>query len=78
MKKILSVLTAFLALAAMFVTFAACSMIEESETQLETSTIDSQVYTDSEETSSAPETSDSEEEFRPIQNGGNYSVGEGY
>ena len=46
MKKILSVLTVFFALAAVFATFAAC-VIEESKTQLETPTIASQVYTGS-------------------------------
>lgn len=46
MKKILSVLTVFFALAAVFATFAACD-IDEPKTQLETPTIASQVYTGS-------------------------------
>lgn len=54
MKKILSVLTVFFALAAMFATFAACD-IDEPKTQLETPTIASQVYTGSKLTAVVPQ-----------------------
>ena len=54
MKKILSVLTVFFALAAVFVMFAACE-IEELKTQLETPTVASQVYTGSKLTAVVPQ-----------------------
>lgn len=54
MKKILSMLTVFFALAAVFATFAACKT-DKPKTQLETPTIASQVYTGSKLTAVVPQ-----------------------
>lgn len=71
MKKILSVLTAFFALAAVFVTFAACG-IEELKTQLETPTVASQVYTGSKLTAVVPQN----DGYEIVFNEGGTDVGE--
>ena len=71
MKKILSVLTVFFALAAVFATFAACE-IEESKTQLETPTIASQVYTGSKLTAVVPQN----DGYEIVSNEGGTDVGE--
>ena len=71
MKKILSVLTVFFALAAVFVTFAACE-IDESKTQLETPTIASQVYTGSKLTAVVPQN----DGYEIVSNEGGTDVGE--
>ena len=71
MKKILSVLTAFFALAAVFVTFAACG-IEELKTQLETPTVASQVYTGSKLTAVVPQN----DGYRIVSNEGGTDAGE--
>lgn len=71
MKKILSVLTVFFALAALFVTFAACE-IEELKTQLETPTVASQVYTGSKLTAVVPQN----DGYEIVFNEGGTDVGE--
>ena len=71
MKKILSVLTVFFALAAVFATFAACEK-EESKTQLETPTIASQVYTGSKLTAVVPQN----DGYEIVSNEGGTDVGE--
>ena len=71
MKKILSVSTAFFALAAVFVTFAACG-IEELKTQLETPTVASQVYTGSKLTAVVPQN----DGYEIVFNEGGTDVGE--
>ena len=71
MKKILSVLTAFFALAAVFVTFAACG-IEELKTQLETPPVASQVYTGSKLTAVVPQN----DGYEIVFNEGGTDVGE--
>lgn len=71
MKKILSVLTVFFALAAVFVTFAACG-IEELKTQLETPTVASQVYTGSKLTAVVPQN----DGYEIVFNEGGTDVGE--
>ena len=71
MKKILSVLTVFFALAAVFATFAACE-IDESKTQLETPTIASQVYTGSKLTAVVPQN----DGYEIVSNEGGTDVGE--
>jgi GLUG domain protein len=71
MKKILSVLTAFFALAAVFATFAACE-IEELKTQLETPTVASQVYTGSKLTAVVPQN----DGYEIVFNEGGTDVGE--
>lgn len=71
MKKILSVLTVFFALAALFATFAACG-IEELKTQLETPTIASQVYTGSKLTAVVPQN----DGYEIVFNEGGTDVGE--
>lgn len=71
MKKILSVLTVFFALAALFVTFAACG-IEELKTQLETPTVASQVYTGSKLTAVVPQN----DGYEIVFNEGGTDVGE--
>ena len=71
MKKILSVLTVFFALAAVFATFAACG-IEELKTQLETPTVASQVYTGSKLTAVVPQN----DGYEIVFNEGGTDVGE--
>ena len=71
MKKILSVLTVFFALAALFATFAACE-IEELKTQLETPTVASQVYTGSKLTAVVPQN----DGYEIVFNEGGTDVGE--
>ena len=71
MKKILSVLTVFFALAAVFVMFAACE-IEELKTQLETPTVASQVYTGSKLTAVVPQN----DGYEIVFNEGGTDVGE--
>ena len=71
MKKILSVLTVFFALAAVFATFAACD-IDEPKTQLETPTIASQVYTGSKLTAVVPQN----DGYEIVSNEGGTDVGE--
>ena len=71
MKKILSVLTVFFALAAVFATFAACE-IEELKTQLETPTVASQVYTGSKLTAVVPQN----DGYEIVFNEGGTDVGE--
>ena len=71
MKKILSVLTVFFALAAVFATFAACG-IEELKTQLETPTVASQVYTGSKLTAVLPQN----DGYEIVFNEGGTDVGE--
>ena len=71
MKKILSVLTVFFALAALFVMFAACE-IEELKTQLETPTVASQVYTGSKLTAVVPQN----DGYEIVFNEGGTDVGE--
>ena len=71
MKKILSVLTVFFALAAVFATFAACET-DESKTQLETPTIASQVYTGSKLTAVVPQN----DGYEIVSNEGGTDVGE--
>ena len=71
MKKILSVLTVFFALAAVFATFAACD-IDEPKTQLETPTIASQVYTGSKLTAVVPQN----DGYEIVFNEGGTDVGE--
>lgn len=71
MKKILSVLTVFFALAAVFVTFAACEA-EELKTQLETPTVASQVYTGSKLTAVVPQN----DGYEIVFNEGGTDVGE--
>ena len=71
MKKILSVLTVFFALAALFATFAACG-IEELKTQLETPTVASQVYTGSKLTAVVPQN----DGYEIVFNEGGTDVGE--
>ena len=71
MKKILSVLTVFFALAALFVTFAACET-EELKTQLETPTVASQVYTGSKLTAVVPQN----DGYEIVFNEGGTDVGE--
>lgn len=71
MKKILSVLTVFFALAAVFVMFAACE-IEELKTQLETPTVASQVYTGSKLTAVVPQN----DGYEIVFNEGGMDVGE--
>lgn len=71
MKKILSVLTAFFALAAVFATFAACG-IEELKTQLEAPTVASQVYTGSKLTAVVPQN----DGYEIVFNEGGTDVGE--
>ena len=71
MKKILSVLTVFFALAAVFAMFAACE-IEELKTQLETPTVASQVYTGSKLTAVVPQN----DGYEIVFNEGGTDVGE--
>ena len=71
MKKILSVLTVFFALAAVCATFAACE-IDEPKTQLETPTIASQVYTGSKLTAVVPQN----DGYEIVSNEGGTDVGE--
>ena len=71
MKKILSMLTVFFALAAMFATFAACK-IDEPKTQLETPTIASRVYTGSKLTAVVPQN----DGYEIVFNEGGTDVGE--
>ena len=71
MKKIISVLTVFFALAAVFATFAACG-IEELKTQLETPTVASQVYTGSKLTAVVPQN----DGYEIVFNEGGTDVGE--
>ena len=71
MKKILSVLTVFFALAAVCATFAACET-DESKTQLETPTIASQVYTGSKLTAVVPQN----DGYEIVSNEGGTDVGE--
>jgi methionine-rich copper-binding protein CopC len=71
MKKILSVLTVFFALAAVCATFAACE-IDEPKTQLETPTIVSQVYTGSKLTAIVPQN----DGYEIVSNEGGTDVGE--
>ena len=71
MKKILSVLTVFFALAAVCATFAACE-IDEPKTQLETPTIVSQVYTGSKLTAVVPQN----DGYEIVSNEGGTDVGE--
>lgn len=71
MKKILSVLTVFFALAALFATFAACET-EELKTQLETPTVASQVYTGSKLTAVVPQN----DGYEIVFNEGGTDVGE--
>ena len=71
MKKILSVLTVFFALAAVCATFAACE-IDEPKTQLETPTIASQVYTGSKLTAVVPQN----DGYEIVFNEGGTDVGE--
>ena len=71
MKKILSMLTVFFALAAMFATFAACKT-DEPKTQLETPTIASQVYTGSKLTAVVPQN----DGYEIVSNEGGTDVGE--
>ena len=71
MKKILSVLTVFFALAVVCATFAACE-IDEPKTQLETPTIASQVYTGSKLTAVVPQN----DGYEIVSNEGGTDVGE--
>ena len=71
MKKILSVLTVFFALAAVCATFAACET-DEPKTQLETPTIASQVYTGSKLTAVVPQN----DGYEIVSNEGGTDVGE--
>ena len=71
MKKILSVLTVFFALAAVCATFAACEK-DEPKTQLETPTIASQVYTGSKLTAVVPQN----DGYEIVSNEGGTDVGE--
>ena len=71
MKKILSVLTVFFALAAVFATFAACET-DKPKTQLETPTIASQVYTGSKLTAVVPQN----DGYEIVSNEGGTDVGE--
>ena len=71
MKKILSVLTVFFALAAVFATFAACET-DKPKTQLETPTITSQVYTGSKLTAVVPQN----DGYEIVSNEGGTDVGE--
>ena len=71
MKKILSVLTVFFALAAVFATFAACET-DKPKTQLETPTIASQVYTGSKLTAVVPQN----DNYEIVSNEGGTDVGE--
>ena len=71
MKKILSVLTVFFALAAVFATFAACET-DKPKTQLETPTIASQVYTGSKLTAVVPQN----DGYEIVSNEGGRDVGE--
>lgn len=71
MKKILSVLTVFFALAAVFAMFAACE-IEELKTQLEPPTVASQVYTGSKLTAVVPQN----DGYEIVFNEGGTDVGE--
>ncbi len=71
MKKILSMLTVFFALAAMFATFAACKT-DEPKTQLETPTIASKVYTGSKLTAVVPQN----DGYEIVFNEGGTDVGE--
>ena len=71
MKKILSVLTVFFALAAVCATFAACEK-DEPKTQLETPTIASQVYTGSKLTAVVPQN----DGYEIVFNEGGTDVGE--
>ena len=71
MKKILSVLTVFFALAAVFATFAACG-IEELKTQLETPTVAAQVYTGGKLTADVPQN----DGYRIVSNEGGTDAGE--
>ena len=71
MKKILSVLTVFFALAAVFATFAACET-DKPKTQLETPTIASQVYTGSKLTAVIPQN----DGYEIVSNEGGTDVGE--
>ena len=71
MKKILSVLTVFFALAAVCATFAACE-IDKPKTQLETPTIASQVYTGSKLTAVVPQN----DGYEIVSNEGGTDVGE--
>ena len=71
MKKILSMLTVFFALAAMFATFAACKT-DEPKTQLETPTIASRVYTGSKLTAVVPQN----DGYEIVFNEGGTDVGE--
>lgn len=71
MKKILSVLTVFFALAAVFATFAACE-IEELKTQLETPTVAAQVYTGGKLTADVPQN----DGYRIVSNEGGTDAGE--
>ena len=71
MKKILSMLTVFFALAAVFATFAACKT-DKPKTQLETPTIASQVYTGSKLTAVVPQN----DGYEIVSNEGGTDVGE--
>ena len=71
MKKILSVLTVFFALAAVFATFAACET-DKPKTQLETPTIASRVYTGSKLTAVVPQN----DGYEIVSNEGGRDVGE--
>ena len=71
MKKILSMLTVFFALAAMFATFAACKT-DEPKTQLEAPTIASKVYTGSKLTAVVPQN----DGYEIVFNEGGTDVGE--
>ena len=71
MKKILSVLTVFFALAAVCATFAACEK-DKPKTQLETPTIASQVYTGSKLTAVVPQN----DGYEIVSNEGGTDVGE--
>ena len=71
MKKILSMLTVFFALAAMIATFAACKT-DEPKTQLETPTIASKVYTGSKLTAVVPQN----DGYEIVFNEGGTDVGE--